>query len=498
MVVLAVGAAVVACALVHAVNLDGWPGRFNEDEGTYAAQAYALRYWGRLAHYTYWYDHPFGGWAQIAAYAWVTDAFGRGATGVSAAREFMLWVHVASCVLVYLFARRLDVRRPYAVTAVALFSLSPLALWFQRMVFLDNIMVMWLLAALVMAAAPRRRVRTAVLAGLAVSVAFWSKESALVFLPGVYLMVWINHRRRNLRAASLGFAAAAVAGPGAFVVFAAARGELHQLRRAVEFQLFTRQSSGSVLDRGSSAWNLVGFWLGLDAILLAAGLVAAIAGLLVPRLRVPSVLLVSQALLLLREGYLPYPYVVGMLPFAALCVAGLADHLHPRPGPATTTARLRLAAVASVVVAGLAVLSWQWGPVLVDATSRDDSLPSREASAWYLGHVPPGRVTITNDYAWLDLLRGGTRPIWHWKINDQAVRASLPNGWRDVDYVILDAWMAEPATLHRLPLLADALAHGVKVASFGAGPTKVTIYRVDRVVEAPGGAARAGRVGMRH
>ncbi len=41
-------------AVVHGVNFDGWPGRATDDEGTYAAQAYSMQYWNRIAHYTYW------------------------------------------------------------------------------------------------------------------------------------------------------------------------------------------------------------------------------------------------------------------------------------------------------------------------------------------------------------------------------------------------------------------------------------------------------------
>src|SRR6267154_524145 len=37
-----------------------------DDEGTYVAQAWALRTRGSLSHYTYWYDHPPLGWMQLA------------------------------------------------------------------------------------------------------------------------------------------------------------------------------------------------------------------------------------------------------------------------------------------------------------------------------------------------------------------------------------------------------------------------------------------------
>ena len=36
-------------------------------------------------------------------------------------------------------------------------------------------------------------------------------------------------------------------------------------------------------------------------------------------------------MLLFRNGYLPFPYVIGMLPFAALTLAGVADQLLQGP-----------------------------------------------------------------------------------------------------------------------------------------------------------------------
>ena len=80
---------VVISGVVGAVNMTGYPGRF-EDEGTYISQARAVQHDGKLAHYTYWYDHPPVGWIQIAAYNAVTFADERYEdVSISAGREFM-------------------------------------------------------------------------------------------------------------------------------------------------------------------------------------------------------------------------------------------------------------------------------------------------------------------------------------------------------------------------------------------------------------------------
>ena len=97
--------------LVHAIGYDRFPGRINDDEGTYVAQAWAVQHWHSLAHYTYWYDHPPAGWITIAGYTWVTRAFERLPTAVSAGREFMVVVKLVSAAMIYLLGRRLGYHR---------------------------------------------------------------------------------------------------------------------------------------------------------------------------------------------------------------------------------------------------------------------------------------------------------------------------------------------------------------------------------------------------
>jgi hypothetical protein len=47
--------------------------------------------------------------------------------------------------------------------------------------------------------------------------------------------------------------------------------------------------------------------------------------------RTRTIALATQVVLLFRNGYLPFPYVIGMLPFAALTLAGVADQLYKGP-----------------------------------------------------------------------------------------------------------------------------------------------------------------------
>src|SRR5437899_7066958 len=52
-------------ALLHGINMFHFP-YYEDDEGTYMSQAWAIVKEGQLTPYTYWYDHAPVGWIQIA------------------------------------------------------------------------------------------------------------------------------------------------------------------------------------------------------------------------------------------------------------------------------------------------------------------------------------------------------------------------------------------------------------------------------------------------
>ncbi|HWU21916.1 MAG TPA: glycosyltransferase family 39 protein, partial [Nocardioides sp.] len=161
-----------------------------DDEGTYTAQAYAVEHLGRLAHYTYWYDHPPLGWLQIAGWTTLTDAFDRYSSAVSAGREAMLVAQLVSVALVWALARRMHLTRAASALAIALFALSPLALAFHRMVYLDNVAVPWLLAAFVLAAPRRNELLSFTGAAGCFAVAVLTKETVVLLAPVLLWWAW--------------------------------------------------------------------------------------------------------------------------------------------------------------------------------------------------------------------------------------------------------------------------------------------------------------------
>jgi 4-amino-4-deoxy-L-arabinose transferase-like glycosyltransferase len=474
---LALGIPLALVIVATAWNLQGWPGRVDDDEGTYVAQAWAMIYEHHLAPYTYWYDHPPLGWALLAAYIWLTDGFARYSSSVEVGREFMLLVTVASSVLIYVLCRRLAFRPATAGLTVALFGLSPLAVYYHRMVSLDNIGTLWLLAAMVAATSRRRNLGAAFWAGVFSAVAVLSKETIAILLPVVFWLIW-QQAHPHTRKWHLGIYTVTVALLTAFYpLFAALRGELFpgaghvSLLWAVWWQLLGRTGSGFLLANGTAANGLLALWLGTDRWLLLSGLALAPPAFFVKRLRPLAFGLLLQAVMALTGGYLPYFYVTAMLPFAALLIGGVADTLwNPVSSDVLEWVR-RFLVIAAGVAAVLFVVP-QWGSALVWQAGQNGATSSVEATAWVEQHVPKKDVIVVDDYMWLDLKRAGLNPLWDQKTSsDTDSQGELPDGWRSISYVVVAGQNGgTPATL---PILQQAINHSVPVASFGDGAVVV-------------------------
>ncbi|MFD5033936.1 ArnT family glycosyltransferase [Streptomyces sp. NPDC058220] len=496
------GVLLVAILLVQGWNIQHYP-TLSDDEGTYLAQAWAVREGKGLAHYTYWYDHPPLGWMQIAFLTWLPSLFSPESMTVAPMRFSMLLVSAASAVLLYVLARRLWLPRWAAGLAMVLFGLSPLSVVLQREIFLDNIAVMWLLLAFCLAASPSRHLWHHFAAGLAAAVGVLTKETMLVVLPALLVTMW-RFGHRDTRKFALTGAITACALTGLFYpLFALLKGELlpgagHvSLWDGITYQM-SRPGSGFVLDPGSGSYGVLQSWLYYDRVLLLGGIAGAALLMVTFRWSVTARALAGPALAVLiltavalrPSGYLPAMYVIQGLPFLALVLAGgaasvthavLRRRRGPQEGRTLTTVRwtvlVALAATAAVYVAP------RWYDGNRTALTADANAPYRAAASWMAKEVAdPSRARVlVDDALWLDLVHSGYEPglgaIWFYKADlDPAVTETMPGGWRDLDYVVASPTVRRDA--RDLPTVRDALNHSTAVAVFGEGADRIEIRQI--------------------
>ncbi|MFY1693410.1 ArnT family glycosyltransferase [Plantactinospora sp. WMMB782] len=488
------GALLGVVLTVQAWNIGGFP-IVTDDEGTYLAQAWAVREGLGLAHYTYWYDHPPLGWIQLAGLSWLPALLMPDQLAVVTGRVAMLPVTGASLVLVYLLCRRLGLARTTGAVAVLGYGLSPLAVTMQRQIYLDSFAVAWMLGAFVLALSPRRHLWHHVAAGAAAGVAVLSKETIVIVLPALVVALCRGTTPGGVRPFSFaGFGTGLLTVGIGYPLYALLKSELlpgpgHvSLLGALRFQLQGREGSGSVFATGSSAREVLDSWLFYDPVLIYAGIVAGLLGLAVRRLRPVAVAVTLLLAVALRpDGYLPAMYVVQALPFLAVAVAGLAETgtrrlLGWRDRAGRTERSLRVGVVLAAVAVALAVVAPRWYEGNLRAVTAEDNGRYAAALAWLRTEVPQrsDRTVVTDDVLWLDLLDAGyrrDRVIWFYKLDlDREVAERLTNGWREVDLIVSTPPMR--ADDNPLPTVDLLMANSAPLVTFGTGSDRIEIRQV--------------------
>jgi Dolichyl-phosphate-mannose-protein mannosyltransferase len=467
-----------AVLLVQAWNIAGYP-RVFDDEGTYLAQAWAIDHGVGMTPYTYWFDHPPMGWMQVAALAWIPELIWHspGQLVIAYGRIVMLPFTVASSIFVYVLSRRMTLPRWAAALAVVLFGLSPLSVTLQREIFLDNIAVAWILAAFVLAYSPRKHLWAHVASGLCAGIAVLSKETMLLAVPALVVALWQNVDRRTRKYSFVGFIGAFILLVIQYPLYAALKGELWStggkvsLIAGLTYQL-SRPGSGSIFTHGSNSYSVLHNWLFYDPILLVAGTVAIVIALAYRHLRPIAIAGVVLVLTAIRpSGYLPAMYIIQMLPFFAIGVAGLADRLVAfiltfRARPVFWQQVTRLVAVTAVAVIAFVYVAPKWYAGDKNADTEDLNTGYSQAVEWIHAHVPnPGDQRIAvDDTLWLDMLQDGFKPsrydIYFFKLDvDPTVMAPLggaeQNKWKSIQWVIETPYLWENAAC---PTISGAIS----------------------------------------
>jgi hypothetical protein len=471
----------LVAAIPHALNMFGYPAfTLADDEGIYASQAITWLRTGALAPNVYSYDHAPGGWIQLAIFYALTGGPSTFGTPIDGGRVLMLIFHIASTLLLYRLTRRLGGSVLAATTAAVMFSLSPLALFYQRLVLLDNVMMFWLLASMVLALEARSRVWLG-LSGIVFGVALLSKEVAIVLAPVIVAIAW---RRGGWRGILI-WCGAVVFAVLPYPLYAFSRGELWPVpdpylpyvepnemaaRPSLLSTLFWqlgRPGGGPFSLRNSFFRYLREDWLWRDPAILVLGVTAIVIN--AARGARSRLLLVAEAaalpsLYLARGGVTFSFYIVLAIPFLALNIGIALDPVFRRLSPARA---LRLAGSLLILLLGT---YWWGGPLQPLYVERADG-PGREAQAWIKTHVPATSVIVGGDDMLAYLREPQDGPAFagyqeHWKVaNDPAVHQQLYD-WTRIDYLVINPY--ELADFYRTEnwLALSALAHAHQVAAW--------------------------------
>ncbi|NJC67584.1 glycosyltransferase family 39 protein [Planosporangium flavigriseum] len=473
-------------------------------------QAWSVLRHGKLSPYTYFYDHAPLGWLTIAGWvAVIPGQFNSFGFPVNVGRALMVLVHAGCVFLLFEVVRRYSGSRAAATLAAFLFNVSPLAVYFQRMVLLDNLMVFWVLVGLYILARKDGRIVTAMGAGLAFGFALITKENAAFLLPGFGYLLHrsiVDNSNRRFSASFWWFAAGAPV--SLYMLYAQIKNEL--LPANLDFNLasppadhvsllytiwwqLNRTASGG---QGTMFSTLLhDSWMWKDKYILITGTAATIANLVlslnarrreVPMLGV-GLLAIGYGFYLTRSVLLDF-YVAPLVPLLALNI-GLCYGRITRYGKPIAVALL------TAIVCALPLSQPHGYLVAWDSTGTrllladQYRLPQTNMQnlqvKWIRENIPPDARLIIDDDIWVALREGTPKypnAQSHFKAaSDPDVRDKIfHQDWHNVDYVVMSNKMRDALQRNNEGWIMEAIdQHGEQVWRIDRGDVHLEIIKIN-------------------
>ena len=481
---------ILVAGISHGYNMFHYP-YYENDEGTYMAQAWSLLKFGELSHYTYWYDHAPAGWIFIALWNVLSGGFFTFETSVNSGRVFMLLIHMASAVIMYIIAKKLSGRSLPGILAVLLFSLSPLAIYYQRRVLLDNLMIFWVLLSMMLIVATKSRLRYIIASAITFGIAVLTKENAIFFLPVYIYAIYQKTAIKQRLFAIIKWLSITGVIISLYFIYAMLKNEFFpigmfgdqsehvSLLGTLQSQ-YSRGSEFPFWDTRSDFYSSLKTWLYKDPTLVYVGITSTIIALLasikVKYMRIPALLTAMMLVFILRGKLVIDFYLVPLIPLMALNFGLITDGFIKLITQNHKKVALTLGFFAII------------GTVLLFANSdqshytADETTPQIKSISWIKNNLDKDAFMIIDAAIYVDLHeerysgdKTFTNAEWAWKVAEdpEIYEDKLDSDWRNVDYVILSHEMVKQIKEGFFPYSQYALDNSVLIKEW----TGTSAYR---------------------
>jgi len=436
----------ILSGFAHSFNMFNYP-YYENDEGTYMSQAWAVSEKGALAPYTYWYDHAPAGWIFIAAWAKLTGGYFTFGDAVVSGRIFMLVLHLCTTGLLYYIARKISGSILAATVAVLFFALSPLGIYFQRRILLDNIMLFWSMFSIALLLVDKIKMRHILLSGLTFGIAMLTKENAIFFIPALLYGISLHSHSSHKRIAIVQWLAVSISVGSLYLLYALLKGELMPVESNEErVSLIDTLTFQGARGSGLPFWNpesdfLTTFmtWVGKDPYILFFGIISVIIlGIFAiqnKKLRMPTLLSVFFWAFLMRGGLIIDFYIVPLIPLFALATGVVVQKISSK-FPMKYNIPVSIALMLIVIMPS--VLHSQKHYVNNETESQLQSIE------WIRSNVPADNNVVIENSIYLDLRNPEKGPVfnnadYYWKAElDPEIRTTKYNDtWKNVDYIMV-------------------------------------------------------------
>ncbi len=333
---------VIVSSLAHGIGMFRYP-YYENDEGVYISQAWSLMTQGTLSPYTYWYDHAPAGWMLLGVWFKAVGGLFTFGSSIDSGRVFMLVLHILGTILVFSITKKLTRgKMAPALLAGLIFSLSPLAVYFQRRVLLDNIMVFWVLLSFWTLLLPKLRLKHITLSALFFGIAVLTKETAIFFLPAFVYTAWIySHKSHKMFAMSLWLGLSGLM-VSLYPLFALLNNELFpqnwfndknphvSLIETLKLQA-GRGSNLHFWQQGSDFYRNAVEWFARDPFLIIVGGLALVIAIIFAfrrtEFKIAVLFVLGMLFFLMRGGVVINFYILPLVPFLAIVIAMVLEKL---------------------------------------------------------------------------------------------------------------------------------------------------------------------------
>ncbi len=474
----------------HAYNMFHYP-FFENDEGTYIAQAWSVLAQGKLAPYTYWYDHAPFGWIFTSLWLFTSGGVFRFGFSLYSARIFMLLIHLASTVLLYKITKKITNSNLAAFVTCLFFSVSPLAIYFQRRLLLDNLMTFWVLLSLFLIFYARQRLWVFLLSAVTFGIAVLTKENAVFWLPVFIWLIYKESHTHNKLFAVIKWIVISGMIISLYPFYAILKGELFpvgSIFASAHPHVSLLGTLNSQASRGSGLpfWNRksdfilnLTYWHGKDPLLIIAGFCAlyiqSIQSFINKKSRVIALLTLSMLAFLASGKLVINFYIIPLIPFLAMCIGYTISQ------SLTQVKKYAKFLYLPIIIGGLSLIGYYYFYYTHEPLFRDETSKQVEAINWIKKNIPPNKCISIDFYGYEDLAESRfagdpkfTCADWFWKVElDQDIRVKkLDNSPRKIDYVMVTAEVQRQ--LKGFPqstsMLRQALRNSKDIAEFSYEP----------------------------
>lgn len=464
------------------INLFGYP-YLENDEGVYTSQAWWMVNFGKLAPYTYWYDHAPFGWLTIGIWQKLTGGPLTFGLSLYSTRIFMTLVAGLTNLLIYQLIVFLTKNKKIAFLSCLIYSLSALGITYQRRVLLDNLETFWLMLSLWYFFKAKSRLNFIWLSAVFFGLSFLSKESVLFFLPIMLYGIWLGVSKENRRFALMIWLVTSLFLILLFPLLAFLKKEFfpsswfgsqphvsfletvfYQMGRGTEFKPWQSESSFFI--------NVVS-WFKKDFLLLAFGVWSIVVNTLLnwkdKNNRIIILLSLFFVLFLTRGGLVLQFYILPLLPLLSINIA-LALSLGEKRFKKQVDWLLALPRFSLVVfLLGIAFISED-----IAIYTAQPAKKQVEAVAFVKNNLKAADFVVIDDFCFSDLrlAKGENKAFnnaeWFWKVEqDKEIREDkLANDWRKIDYILLSGEMRRKLLSGELPFLSQAFNNAVLIKDF--------------------------------